>query len=217
MGVHVLDLDLSSVFADSAHRGAISTIDVLVVCTGNICRSPLAAQVLRTRLADLDVHIGSAGTYGQVGEKMDRNAAKLAVSLGVPKTVTREHRGRWLSDFHLRGTDLVLTMTSAQLSRVTAIAPAHHETAFSVREFERLAQRVDDDAIRDAAASAGPENHHRVHAALRLVAAQRENVRARLDDIVDPHRQPWSVFQEAAQQMLPGLDQVARVLRLSLP
>src|SRR5690606_17245040 len=35
---------------------------ILTVCTGNICRSPLAETVLATRLADLDVRVHSAGT-----------------------------------------------------------------------------------------------------------------------------------------------------------
>jgi protein-tyrosine phosphatase len=210
----MLDLELSGMF--TARQRPTATIDVLFVCTGNICRSPMAAQLLRTRTRDLDVAVESSGTYGQVGEKMDRRAAQLAVELGVPKAETRDHRARWMTDFHLAGTDLVLTMTADQLSRVRSMAPDSAEIAFTVREFERLAADIPDDDFREAADAAGGETHHRLRAALQLVTARRTRGAQHDDDVVDPHRQPAAVFRQAADEMLPGIDAVARMLRATL-
>ncbi len=213
----MLDLDLSSVFTEDGRRHGLATVDVLIVCTGNVCRSPLAAQLLRARLSDLDVTIGSAGTYGQVGDRMDRSAVKVAGTLGVPREESRAHRGRWLSDFHLSGTDAVFTMTARQLARVAAMMPGRADLVFTVREFARLAAQVTDDDIITAADAAGDAPARRVRAALRTIAARRDDAGLTdADEVVDPHRQPYRVFEQAAAEMLPGVDAIARVLRLAL-
>jgi len=35
------------------------------------------------------------------------------------------------------------------------------------------------------------------------------------DDVVDPYKQPWEVYVESADQLVPALDQVERVARLA--
>ncbi|GMA87571.1 hypothetical protein GCM10025868_28210 [Angustibacter aerolatus] len=48
---------------------------VLVVCTGNVCRSPLVERLLRQRLGTDAVDVSSAGTQALVGEPMTDPAA----------------------------------------------------------------------------------------------------------------------------------------------
>jgi protein-tyrosine phosphatase len=57
---------------------------VLVICTGNICRSPLAERLLRARIAtDADIRVESAGTHGLTGRPIDRDSATALRELGV--------------------------------------------------------------------------------------------------------------------------------------
>lgn len=59
---------------------------VLMVCLGNICRSPLAEGILKAKAtaAGLNWEIESAGTYGgHAGEKPDRRSRKVAQENGL--------------------------------------------------------------------------------------------------------------------------------------
>ncbi len=60
---------------------------VLMVCLGNICRSPLADGLLRKKIAQLglDVEVDSAGTSGyHTGEAPDARMRETARSVGCP-------------------------------------------------------------------------------------------------------------------------------------
>ncbi len=216
----MLDLDLSSLFSDEPQRAADPTVRILTVCTGNICRSPLAEQLLAARLADLDVTVASAGTRGLVEKPMTPDAARLAAELGIPAPESAAHRARWLDESHLDGVDLVLAMSREHRSAAVALAPARTRAAFTAREFARLADGVDDAAIASAAAEAGADPHTRVRAALALLALRRAEVDApadpTVDDVVDPYRRSWDTYQLSARQLLPGIDAVVRVLRAAL-
>ncbi|MFL2000035.1 low molecular weight phosphatase family protein [Microbacterium sp. A1-JK] len=216
----MLDLDLSSLFRGGGNAEVSPTIEILTVCTGNICRSPLAEQILRAALTPLDVEVSSAGTHALVDKPMTRESAKLAAAFGVPTADSKAHRARWLTELHLTGPDLVLAMSREHRSHVVALAPARVRSAFTVREFERLAKKVGDAEIRDEVEAAGADPHARVRAALALLRAHRDDVDAPVDpaddDVVDPYRRSWDVYQQSATELAPGLAEVARVLRIAL-
>lgn len=73
---------------------------------------------------------------------MTREAARLAAALGVDRAQVRHHRDRWMTEFRLSGTDLVLTITRAHTARVTGLAPALASSVFRVREFARYARAI---------------------------------------------------------------------------
>ena len=83
---------------------------VSFVCSGNICRSPMAESVFRRQvekagLADL-VEVSSAGVGGwHVGEPMDERAAETLAAAGYPT----EHEAAKAGPAHL-GADLILAM-----------------------------------------------------------------------------------------------------------
>jgi protein-tyrosine phosphatase len=216
----MLDLDLSGLFRGGGGGADAPTIEILTVCTGNICRSPLAEQVLRSRLGDLNVSVASAGTHALVDEPMTPDAARLAASLGVPADDSRAHRARWLTDRHLSRVDLVLAMTREHRTHVVELAPARTRSTFTAREFARLAAGVTDADIRRAAHAAGSDPHARVRAALALLGARRGEIDALAhpaeDDVIDPYRRSWRVYEQSAAEMTPGLEAVARVLRAAL-
>ena len=99
---------------------------LLVVCLGNICRSPLAEGVLRQRLHDagLDhrVELDSAGTGNwHVGEPPDPRTVANAARHGVDLTLLR---ARQLHASDYRRFDWLLCADRSNLSEVRARAPA---------------------------------------------------------------------------------------------
>ncbi len=85
------------------------TMNILMLCTGNICRSPMAEGLLRQ---SLPVHeLFSAGICAQEGAPADPLAVELMWQLGVDISA---HRARPLGSWMMREADLVLTMERAQ-------------------------------------------------------------------------------------------------------
>jgi len=84
---------------------------ILIVCTGNICRSPMATGLLRQRLAkdglDSDVMVYSVGTWGLDGEPASEHAVQVMAERGVDIS---DHRARTLQRYDVESADLILTM-----------------------------------------------------------------------------------------------------------
>lgn len=81
---------------------------VLVVCSGNICRSPMAEALLRQAL-DGRIAVASAGVTAPVGEPADPLACEVMAERGVDISA---HRARQVDAALLAQHDLVLTMDS---------------------------------------------------------------------------------------------------------
>lgn len=91
---------------------------VLVVCTGNICRSPIAERILKKMLPDKNVR--SAG----VGALVDHSADPMAVKVSKDNGVSLEgHLGTQFTCSLSRDYDLILVMEKAHLEQVSRIAP----------------------------------------------------------------------------------------------
>lgn len=78
---------------------------VLTVCTGNICRSPVAEAALRAALPDLDVR--SAGLHALVGRDIDADTAAAAGRQGIELA---RHSARQFDDAIGRAADVILVM-----------------------------------------------------------------------------------------------------------
>src|SRR6185503_20019851 len=100
-------------------------IRVLMVCTGNICRSPTAEGVLRRKLADAgladQVEVESAGTVDyHAGSPPDHRAQQSALRRGYDLSRQRARQLR-ASDFERF--DLLLAMDTDHLDRLVDLCP----------------------------------------------------------------------------------------------
>ena len=93
--------------------------NILVVCVGNICRSPMAEALLRHELGNPEgVKIHSAGVGAMVDEPAQDEAQALMLELGLDISA---HRARQLGPNLLKEAELVLVMETAHKAAVTAI------------------------------------------------------------------------------------------------
>lgn len=110
---------------------------ILLVCMGNICRSPSAEGVLRRLLAErsgLDMEIDSAGTHDyHLDQPPDRRAMEAAGRRGIDLSSLRARQVR-VEDFERF--DLILAMDRGNYQALRAMAPpAYHRRIRLFMEF----------------------------------------------------------------------------------
>lgn len=162
-------------------------LSILTVCTGNICRSPLAEQLLRLRLDAQRFTVSSAGTMAIVGDPMDPEAAEQSRLLGANPDgfVSRQLRGGLIV-----ASDLVLTATIAHRELVVRDYPRAAGRVFTLAEFARIGVSNIDEAAR-----------------LRVTSKHKKG-----DDIVDPYARGQRVHAASAAQTHLLTDRVAQIL-----
>ncbi len=115
-------------------------LDVLVLCTANVCRSPMAQGFLAAELdaRGVDAAVGSAGTA--LGPERPPEAAVAAMAAwGID---TSGHRAREVDDELLSHADLVLGMTRAHVREAVVRVPTAFPRAFTLKELVRRAGAV---------------------------------------------------------------------------
>lgn len=122
---------------------------VLVVCSGNICRSPMAAEYLRHRAARSGLEhlvVDSAGTLGIEGAPASDEAIRTLRECGLDLS---GHRSKGLTAASLRSADLVLAMASDHLDYLAAAYPGVGGARRLLRAFEHGSDPVADPADLD--------------------------------------------------------------------
>ncbi|MBD0337173.1 MAG: low molecular weight protein arginine phosphatase [Cyanobacteria bacterium Co-bin13] len=122
---------------------------ILMVCSGNTCRSPLAAALLRSRsaAAGLPLAVESAGTVASAGHPMSLPMEIILQEQGVDCG----HQSRRISWELLHWADLILAMTRSHKAILIATAPSIADKVFTLKEYggDTLYPDIDDPAGTD--------------------------------------------------------------------
>ena len=113
---------------------------VLMVCTGNICRSPLAEYRFRQILVEQDKKVSSAGIHVLVDHPADSSAIYTAKENGLDLS---PHKGRSISEEIIKNSDLILVMENFQKKFIT------ENFSFSLGKVYLLGKWSDDSEIVD--------------------------------------------------------------------
>ena len=155
---------------------------ILVVCTGNICRSPVREAVLRSQLSN-EYTVSSAGTHAVVGAPAEPEVHDF---LRREAGLEMHHTARQLTKELAEDTDLILTMTEEHRSWIARTAPRAVRRVFTAVEFARITEELPP----RTAYTGLPEL---VSAATRLRARVRNTGPAL--DIDDPYRRSPEQYQ----------------------
>ncbi|MBO0594586.1 low molecular weight phosphatase family protein [Nesterenkonia sp. E16_7] len=189
---------------------------ILVVCTGNICRSAQAEQFIRARILEnfpgltSVVLVESAGTGAMVGSGMPDEAAVLSVQHGGIPT---NHIARQLTADQVRAADLVLAMATEHRSGVVRLLPRASRITFTLTEFSALLESAEQNrpALPADFPALNPADKLRV--AVKWASARRGFLPpedASPSDVVDPYRRSEEVYAESTRQILQALDRAQR-------
>jgi protein-tyrosine phosphatase len=191
----------------SAESSDTSAFTILVVCSGNICRSAIGQQLLRARFAELgadhDFQVLSAGTIAGRADTMPVEAEQVSRRYGGRPD---GHLSTPLSEKLIGRSQLVLTATRDHRAIVASLLPRASRFAFTFNQFARLAASVEPgelDAIENPI--------DRVAA----IAAQRGFAppeRPEDDDTDDPFMEPIEVYERVAAE----IDASTRAIALAL-
>lgn len=179
-------------------------VSILTVCSGNICRSPLAEQLLRQQLHDLaDVTVASAGTIAMVGHAMTPQAQKLSAGYGA--TDASAHVARQLTAQQIIEADLVLALSREHRRAIVEMVPSAVRKTFTLREFARLTSGVgQEDLVDGFIPGVNP-----ITSAVGVASSFRGIVAPAAspddDDVIDPYRQSDAVYQTSANQLVPAV------------
>lgn len=122
-------------------------MEILIVCTGNICRSPMAEGLLRQMLANramTDVRIRSAGTHAMDGRPAEPHAVEAARERGAD---IAGHTARSLDREMVDRADLILVMEQGQADLIARVLPPDREaqTLRLLADFRAAADRAEVD------------------------------------------------------------------------
>ncbi len=186
---------------------------ILFVCTGNICRSAQAEQLLRARIPEPlqgVFEIRSAGTGALVGAPMPSEAAQLSRRYGGEPDA---HRGRDITVDLVRESDLVLAMAAEHRSGAVQLLPRASRYSFMFTEFGALLDDLSRNLPEPLLDEALPQHPltTRLRALVRMAAGRRGFLpagEADPKDIIDPYRRPQQVYDDSAAQISAGIDRI---------
>ncbi len=194
---------------------------ILIVSTGDICRSPLAVQLFLARLPAAFAHhdttaieVSSAGTVAIDGHTMEPAAANEATRLGVVDAP--EHRARRLQPEHIESADLVIAMTREHRAAVVKAVPRARRRTFTLIELTRTLEAVAGggapvrpDAIGDGSLTEFLRSAIDAAEACRIKPPRK----GRELDIEDPYRRKAAVYRRSADAVAQQVDRMLAAMQ----
>lgn len=177
--------------------------EVLVVCTANICRSPMAAALLR---AYVDAHapdhaealtVTSAGLHAREGHAATDHMRAIADQWGLDLDA---HRSRRLTAQLATAATLVVTMERAHRDDVARLAPGLAQRTFTLPELGALVDHVP--------APDGDVDGHGLDHLARALHHARARVWTDTDDVEDPFGGPVAGYHATATELVDHVERV---------
>lgn len=191
-------------------------VRILTVCTGNICRSPVAERLLQAGLDQVlpgGFEVRSAGTRAMVGSPIQPLSADIIRTYGGTPD---DFAARQLTQKILREADLVLTMSSSHRGEVLQLDASLLKRTFTIREFARMVTALEERGD----ASTSDSNYAKLW---RELPARASSVRhlvlaaeASDNDVADPYKRGPEAYQRMEDELAPAILRILRYARISM-
>lgn len=184
---------------------------VLVVCTGNVCRSPYLERRLHAELSGTGIVVRSAGTAALEGSGMEPQAADLLAQAGGD---AEGFEARQLTAQMVRDADLVLCATRDHRTSVVRLEPKGLRRTFAALDFADLTAHIPPGPLEPSFLD--PPDANLVQQVVAAATLHRDEVHARLDheaDVIDPFHRGAHEFTKMAEQLEEAIEPIVSVLR----
>jgi protein-tyrosine phosphatase len=177
---------------------------IVFVCTGNICRSPMAEQILieKAAKAKLPIAVSSAGVMAMTGDPMTPQSVDAMVKRGFTPT---QHTSQDLTPKILEEADLVLTATLEHRGELARMLPKASKYSFTIDEFARLTSFLSADPEYQEEFKKKPRETREqyLRRAIQEAVLLRGMVPTNLDpkDVVDPYGESVEVYNQVAEHI----------------
>jgi len=155
---------------------------ILLVCTGNICRSPMAEAFVRHELDQRGIGGISVESSGVSGWESSPPTSEAADALREYGLDVSEHRARRLDRTMVESSELVVGLSAEHRDAVADLVPQAASRTFTLKELVYLLEVA-------AAEPADGDPEHTLRSSVRAAAALRESdpsFRLRDEDVADP-------------------------------
>lgn len=180
-------------------------LNILFICTGNICRSPMAAQMLEQRLEAAGISgvaIASAGVGAMVGRDLDVTVAGAMQEMGFKPA---HHVAQQVTEDLIREADLILTATVDHRTDVVELAIPANRYTFTLKEFAAVARYMV-----ESGANASITGHDKLIAETKQLRGYGQTVTNL--DIADPYRLGPDAARVSAAETLEAIEWLAKWL-----
>jgi protein-tyrosine phosphatase len=185
----------------------LEALKVLIVCTGNICRSPIAEQHLQSLLDASQMQVFSSGTMAMDGHPVETGAATAYKAI-TGNNVGSHSAQQFLASQALDAA-LILTATAEHRTEVIRTAPSALSRTFTLLEFAGLLESVDPSVFKGS-----------LVAAVAAVAAKRGQQPGELvvgsADIIDPYLGDLDLYLFATKQVVEATETIGAFINRSL-
>ena len=161
---------------------------LIILCTANQFRSPIAAGLVRRLAADVPVDVRSVAAVGRDGRRALPQAVELAAQRGLDLGAHRSHA---LRHGELEDADLVLGFEQAHVAAAVVDGGAARERSFTMPDFVALAETADAPRVTEPVA--------RARGVVKAAATLRSSAStAVVTELADPIGGPERGYREAA-------------------
>ena len=187
----------------ATYNPCIDAVTVLFVCTGNICRSPMAEGLLRARLDERGIN-ANVESAGLTFDGREATPEAVAVARGAGVDIAR-HRSRIIDGALIDAADVVIGMERMHARETTVLGRDAFTRCYTLKEL-----------VRRGRAAGERRAGERLDDWLARVGAGRRQIDLLdgdgTDDVADPYRHPTAVYERCFAEIAAHVDELVQLL-----
>ena len=109
-------------------------MNIMFICTGNICRSAMAHAMLEKKIKEInkDIEVYSCGIFAENGDISTNEAVQTMKEYDID---LKKHKATNIQNSNIKGMDIILCATTAHKNNVINMYPELKEKIFTMKEY----------------------------------------------------------------------------------